>query len=231
MFNNKYSNTLSRDGRGERGPESCILPFFGFKYDTESDSYTQGVYVSDPDKLSGLSKVYGTHSIKVEFFYRDKKPTGEALRLEERFLALQKDKNPWNMKYIEPGISKFYTPWNAPRVGFLISVVLTVLWFVLLNYTHPLCIHMFGEELDSFIFLFVAPIVITMASFIFSGIIFLILKILGIAPPKRYCDLSEEQKEKVRKKYFERMVHIYGAEAGAILKEYAILKRYVFPTK
>ena len=39
-FKNSYRHTLDRDGKGKKGPNSCILPFFGFDYGSDTDSYT-----------------------------------------------------------------------------------------------------------------------------------------------------------------------------------------------
>ena len=231
MFHQSYRNTLDRDGKGKKGSTSCILPFFGFRYGSDTDSYTQGVYISDSNEISGQRKVYGTHSLEVEVFSRSSAPTGRAKELEDKFISLAKARgyeNPWNMPYIPTSLRDYYN--NNERssytaVGCFLSIVPIILWFVLYRFTFPPVEARFGYNTGCVVFVFGIPIAICVGTSLLGGIVDLIRKLVHKAPPK-YCDLTSEQRAAAREKYFAHMVDRYGSDAGAVLKEYAILKGY-----
>lgn len=230
-FNNRYTNTLDRDGKGKHGERSCILPFFGFKYGSDTTSYTQGVYISDANELSGQRKVYGTHELEVEVYSRNNTPTGKALQLEEKFISLVggSHKDPWKMPYMHTSLKEFYDDKIVPPavavIGCALGVVLVVLWFILYSVTFPPVESMFGYDMGCVVFVFVAPIVICLICAALGGIVDLIKKLTGKTVPK-FQGASASEKQKARQQYFDHMVSTYGEQAGAVLKEYAILKCY-----
>ena len=227
-FTQSYRNTLDRDGKGKKGEKSCILPFFGFSYESDTSSYTQGVYVSDSDTLSGQRKVYRTHSLDVEVFSRNCTPEGRAKELEDRFIALAKKDDPWKMPYIPTSLREFYYDHmctSCATVGCLVGIVLTVLWFILYRFTFPPIEAMFGYDTGCAVFVFGAPITLCVGTLIFGAIVDFIRKLTHTAPPE-YWALTVAEKAVAREKYFTYMTDRYGSEAGAVLKEYAILKGY-----
>ncbi len=229
-FKNSYRHTLDRDGKGKKGPNSCILPFFGFDYGSDTDSYTQGVYISDPNERSGQRKVYGTHSLEVEVFSRKRTPEGKTLELEERFIHLASNsEDPWKMPYIHTSLQKFYedviVPPSITSFGCVTGIILSVLWFIFYKFTFPPMEKMFGYDMGCVMFVFVAPIVICLALSALGGIVDLIKK-AAKKSAKKYYELTDEEKKEVQQKYFANMNERYGEKAGAILKEYAILKGY-----
>ena len=227
-FNQSYRNTLDRDGKGKKGAKSCILPFFGFSYGSDTTSYTQGVYISDPDTLSGQRKVYGTHSLDVEVFSRNHIPEGRAKELEDRFIALVKKDDPWKMPYIPTSLCEYYNDHERSSyaaVGCIVGIVLTVLWFVLYSFTFPPIEAMFGYDTGCVVFVFGAPIALCVGTLILGAIADLIRKLAHKAPPE-YWELTAAEKASAKEKYFAHMADRYGSEAGAVLKEYAILKGY-----
>lgn len=229
-FDAKYRNTLDRDGKGKRGAKSCILPFFGYEYGSDTDTYTQGVYISDSDTLSGQRKVYGTHSLEVEVFSRKAPPAGKELELENQFIRHASNSgDPWKMPYIQKSLREFYddvvVPPPAASFGCVTGIVLAVLWFLFYKFTFPPIEKMFGYDMGCVMFVFVAPIVICLVSCALGGIVDLIKKITKKSS-KKYYDLTATEKNEVRQKYFALMSDRYGEKAGAALKEYAILKGY-----
>ena len=230
-FNKAYRHTLDRDGKGKKGAKSCILPFFGFDYGSDTDSYSQGVYISDSTAPGGQRKVYGTHSLDVEVFSRNNPPTGKALELEEKFIRLvPKSSDPWSLPYIQKSASDYYDdvlkPAPAASIGCVLGIILTILWFVFYKHTFKPIEAKFGYDTGCVIFVFVAPIVINVALLVIGAIIDGIKKACNKAP-REYFELTWEEREEVKQKYFDKMRQLYGEEVGEVLKEYAILKGYV----
>lgn len=232
-FYNTYRHTLNRDGTGEKGATCCILPFFGFSHGSDSDTYTQGVYISDSDTLSGQRKVYGTHSVDVEVFSRSAEPTGKALELENKFIALVKKNkgmdDPWKMPYVPTSMREYYdshVKGNAVGSGCVLSIAAIILWFVFYNSIFPLFEAQMDYDSACVAFVFGGPIVLGLLGPLGGWIFDLIRKARKTAPPE-YWEMTPEQREAAKKKYFDHMTYLYGAEAGEVLKEYAILKGYV----
>lgn len=231
-FDNSYRHALDRDGKGKKGPDSCILPFFGFKYGSDTDSYSQGVYIRDPNELSGQRKVYGTHSLEVEVFSRPCAPEGKALQLEEKFISLaKKHKNytdPWKMPYVPTSLKDYYNTYvnvSATGIGCVIGLVLTVLWFVFYGSIFPLFKAKFGYDLGCVLFVFGGPVGLCLLGIV-GGLIVDLIKKLTHTAPTPYNEMNPTEKAEAKEKYYRHMVDLYGSEAGEVLKEYAALKGY-----
>lgn len=210
---------------------SFILPFFGFEREKETNYRSRGVYVSDANALSGKSKVYRSESYEEDVFVRKVNPTGRLCELEEKFIQYA---SPFDGKYLPficTSLKDFYcfecVKTRAFRPVFkTVSKILIVLWLLSYSYTFPLFEQQFGRDVGSVLFVFAVP-----------GALFLIGWLIDMFRENihdrhlsemrnGYSKLNGTQKEELRQQYFADMEKKYGTAAGAVLREYAILKGY-----
>lgn len=224
---------------------SFILPFFGFEREKETSFYSQGVYVSDANALSGKSKVYRSNAYDEYVYVRTNAPTGRARDLEDKFIRIVSSSDKTFLAGIDTSLSDFYRHMLSSSKKFssppafrwiftIIAAILIGIWFLPYYFTFPIFVQRFGYEMGSALFVFPVP-----------GTLFLIgwlIDKMRKRPYDRaydraykeyqneilngYSKLSSVQKEEVRQQYFANMEKWYGKEAGAVLKEYAILKGY-----
>lgn len=222
-FNNRYTRTLERSGGYHKGQKSTILPFFGFKYETSETPYTQTVWVSDSYSRTGRSAVSNTEYDKHEHFVR----TETASDLERRFCALidKPNRDIWYTTYIPTSVQEYYenlctAEKTGRKKGCLFAVVS---FFLVLVVVSGFLKNVIDDDIRGLLLIGVPT------AFGLFG------KFLDISKEKRvesylnkhpYHSLSAEAKERMRKSYFAYMTAVYGAEAGAILQEYAKLKGY-----
>ena len=221
-----------------------ILPFFGFKKDTDTTFYTQGVYVPDSDTLSGKRKEYRTHSREEEIYIRETTPSGKELMLENRFLILakydqrfqssssgSKQFDPFQTPYKCTSLEEYYNSVYTyrPSPSFLplliIAVVLCAIWFLPYSYIFPFFEQRFGYEMGCAIYVFPVPVIVILITLIIQKIRMGVYNRRKKAIPK-LSSLSYTEKAAVREKYLADMDVRYGKDYGDILREYAILKGY-----
>lgn len=233
-FNYRYTRTLKRSNDSYKGEKACILPFFGFQYETSKSSYTQNVWINDSYSITGKRVVSGTEYDYHEHFFRKQSPKGKALELEDRFINSKKNtqSDPLKMPYIPLSLREYYandvsfSGEYESGVGCGVGCIGSVIWLLLYTFTYPLVVRWFGEtEYTSMIFVFGFPLGFCLISLAFASIVQAIRRISHGKKPG-YDELTDKEKENVRNKYFTTMENIYGKEAGAILQEYAKLKRF-----
>lgn len=217
-------------------PDPCkwsfILPFFGFERDKETNYRSRGVYVTDTNSLSGKSKMYRREAYQEDIYVRHTVPTGRARELEDKFMRLTSSYDKNQFAYITTSLKSFYVSahskkYKSPRLIFtIIAAILSGIWLLSYSYTFPFFKEQFGRDTGSVLFVFLVPGVLLLIGF-------LIDMLCGKMEDRRskkirqsYDRLTTSQKEAVRQQYFADMEKNYGKEAGAVLKEYAILKGY-----
>lgn len=217
-------------------PDPCrwsfILPFFGFEREKETRFRSRGVYISDSDTLSGKRKVYGRESYDEDVFVRTKIPTGRERELEDEFIRIVSSSNEKLFAGIETSLEGFYRNKQSCKLPSfrpifkIIAAILIGVWFLPYSYTFPLFKQRFGYDTASVLFVFPVPGTLFLAGWFID-------KLRSRAYDRRedeilkgYSKLSYAQKEEIRQQYFAEMEKWYGKKAGAVLKEYAILKGY-----
>lgn len=230
-FDNVYYREIKKDSNNYKGANSTILPFWGFTYDTYSDSYVHTINVRDSTTKSGWSKASGIEYKKGERFVRK----GSAGYEESRFTALvhKNDKDIWDTPYIPLSVREYYERCITSPAGWIgaiggcLGIIAAVLWLLLCDvFTRQLLMSWMGDsEWFDVVFVFVCPVAICLAIWIFTIILAIIARTIT-GSEKTYVELSTEEKEIYREKYLASMVKKYGKKAGAILQEYAKLKGY-----
>ena len=225
IFSSQYSDSSECKFRN-------ILPFFGFERDKETNFRSRGVYVSDANALSGKSKVYRRESYEEDVLVRKVTPTGKAWDLEAKFIQLASPFDGKRLPYISTSVKDFYCAEQRHKLGLFrpvfktIAKILIGIWLLSYSYTFPLFKQQFGYDVGCVLFVFAVP-----------GLLFLIGWLIDMIRENLYdrhlnemkdgySKLSGAQKEELRQQYFADMEKQYGKEAGAVLKEYAILKGY-----
>lgn len=230
-----------------------ILSFFGFEIVEEEGSYTQGVYISDPDSPTGKSKVYGTHSCVDKYLVRKKKPTKQELDLENQFISLVENKSefrrssafggtffePFSTPYVQKRVSDIYEREyvkNAPKtknnhIFTIIGIAICVLWFALYNFIFPFFEQAMGYDAACVAYVFPFPILIIAATILINKIIgnkndAAFFKYMDEQP--YFLDLPESQQDLIRQKYYDQFVTAYGKEAADVLLKYAKLNGYYY---
>ena len=246
-FNSKYVPSY------EGSLSSCILDFFGFEHSKEYSSYSQGVYVSDSNEISGQRKEYRSHITEREIFVRKTTPTGKALELENKFIKLIENDPKWQYrgpfgKTFDPcrtmnkptSLAEYYKlhcfrsvnkniTRPSSRIFFIIAAIICGIWFLPYSYIFPVFEAKFGYDIGSVLYVFPVP-----------GIAFLSAIIIKSIRQSRYekkllrakasfpefSKLNSVKKAEIRQKYLDDMDSFYGKEAGDFLREYAKLKGY-----
>ena len=219
-------------------PDPCkwsfILPFFGFERDKETNFRSRGVYVTDTNSLSGKSKMYRSEAYQEDIYVRHTVPTGKARELEDKFLRLMSSSPPKGKyySYVTTSLESFYKSLQrekVPRFRPVFTIIFAILigvWLSTYLYTFPIFEQRFGYDIGSVLFVFPVPAVLILTGLLIDHIRRRAHSRLEEKLLNGFSKLSHAEKEAVRQQYFADMEKHYGKQAGAVLKEYAILKGY-----
>ena len=224
-FEDSYQFLTDKDKRGSYANKT-FLEFWGFEHAIGNpESYTvrrndgySAKFISDNEikieKRTYSKEVTNYH----DEFHRKHKPTQKEKKLEDRFVALMKEKKEEQEKnyfWLEQSPhfatsvkgyygSCFFDLWvRVIVIGFIINAIGGILMTIVFG-----AISLLGAFL------------LQLGVVLFSGIIIGLIRII-----RRYSVLGTEKKQKIREKYLKSLT-VGIPEADQILREYAILRGY-----
>ena len=225
---NQYEKSFYGEIPGEISPKDTIFPFFGFQHKYVDTSYDQYNRTSDTITISGNTATYkkgvGYYSKRNRYnrvYERVEDSTGKERELEDRFVALQREKNKgkydtdilWSTKYVCPSLREYVNSLGGDISQFYFYPLIPLFY---LGWIWT------GTE-D---FLRNNWIYVLLVALVYIGIIVFSACKSAQLRKKAFHQMPADKYQKFRKKYFKSMAKLYGEDCGKILEEYAVLKGY-----